>query len=111
MVFARPTVSPMAPISKPRLPAPPSRPRSWRAQSVMLGQNPYLGYRDVQEILALSASSRLDAGSHENGFSGFNGGGLMFDREGGFGRLDAGAAVALARNWSQTSTRANEQQL
>ena len=81
------------------------------AVALMLGQNPNLGYRDVQEILALSATSRLDGNSHENGFGGFNGGGLMFDREGGFGRLDAGAAVALARNWTQTSTLANEQEL
>ena len=72
------------------------------AVALMLAANPDLGYRDVQEILALSATSRLDGHSVANGFDGFNGGGLMFDRSGGFGMLDASAAVALARNWSYT---------
>jgi len=81
------------------------------AVALMLGENPHLGYRDVQEILVLSSASRVGGHSVENGFDGFNGGGLLFDREGGFGRLDAEAAVALARNWSTTSTLDNEQQL
>ena len=79
--------------------------------ALMLAENPDLGYRDVQEILAISATSRIDGLSQENGFGAFNGGGLMFEREGGFGMLDASAAVALARNWSQTSTFANEKEL
>jgi subtilisin-like proprotein convertase family protein len=81
------------------------------AVALMLTENPNLGYRDVQEILVLSSTPRLDGHSAENGFGGFNGGGLLFDREGGFGRLDAGAAAALARNWSHTSTLADEQEL
>ncbi|MBR0875484.1 S8 family serine peptidase [Bradyrhizobium tropiciagri] len=81
------------------------------AVALMLAANPELGYRDVQEILAISATSRLDGHSAANGFDGFNGGGLMFDRNGGFGMLNASAAVALARNWSYTSTFANEKQL
>ena len=79
------------------------------AVALMLAENPNLGYRDVQEILVLSSASRVGGHSVENGFGGFNGGGLMFDRDGGFGRLDAEAAVALARNWSATSTLDNEQ--
>ena len=79
------------------------------AVALMLAANPDLGYRDVQEILVLSSASRVDGHSVENGYGAFNGGGLMFDREGGFGRLDAEAAVALARNWSTTHTLANEQ--
>ena len=79
--------------------------------ALMLAANPDLGYRDVQEILAISATSRLDGHSAANGFDGYNGGGLMFDRLGGYGMLDASAAVALARNWSYTSTAANEREL
>ena len=79
--------------------------------ALMLAENPDLGYRDVQKILAISATSRIDGLSQENGFGAFNGGGLMFQREGGFGMLDASAAVALARNWSQTSTFGNEEEL
>ena len=40
-----------------------------------------------------------------------NGGGLVFDREMGFGMLDAEAAVKLARFWTLQSTAANEQHL
>ena len=77
--------------------------------ALLLAENPNLGYRDIQEILVLSSISRTD--SVENGAGHFNGGGLMFNREGGFGMLDAGAAVALARNWTSMSTFDNEQQL
>ncbi|WP_269780316.1 S8 family serine peptidase [Methylobacterium sp. Leaf118] len=81
------------------------------AVALILGVNPTLGYRDVQEILALSAVSRVDGPTRANGATSFNGGGLMFDREGGFGRLDAAAAVNLARHWDKQSTAANEQRL
>lgn len=81
------------------------------AVALMLAANADLGYRDVQEILAISATSRLDGHSSANGFDGYNGGGLMFDRDGGFGMLDPSAAVALARNWTYTSTFANEKEL
>ena len=57
----------------------------------MLAENPDLGYRDVQEILVLSSASHLGGNSVENGYGAFNGGGLMFDREGGFGRLSGTA--------------------
>ena len=81
------------------------------AVALMLAQNSDLGARDIQEILVLSATSRVGGGSVENGFGHFNGGGLMFDRSGGFGLLNAESASALARNWSTTSTFNNEQQL
>jgi subtilisin-like proprotein convertase family protein len=76
------------------------------AVALMLDANPYLGYRDVQEILALSANSSI--GGRANGAGNFNGGGMMFDREMGFGALDAAAAVSLARNWNARSDAANE---
>lgn len=81
------------------------------AVALMLSENPLLGYRDVQEILALSAASRTDGVAAANGAAFFNGGGLMFDRQGGFGTLDAEAAVNLARNWTAQSTAANEAEL
>lgn len=81
------------------------------AVALMLAENPNLGYRDVQEILAISARSRVGGPTTENGAHGINGGGLMFDREGGFGMLDAAAAVNLARNWDAVSTAANETRL
>lgn len=79
--------------------------------ALMLAENPSLGYRDVQKILAITATSRVDGHSQENGAENVNGGGLMFDRDGGYGKLDASAAVALARNWTETSTYQNEQEI
>lgn len=78
------------------------------AVALMLAENPSLGYRDVQEILILSSRARAGGSSTENGGTHFNGGGLSFTREGGFGTLDASAAVSLARHWDKTSTAANE---
>ena len=46
-----------------------------------------------------------------NGVGNFNGGGLVFDRNMGFGTLDAEAAVKLAHHWTQQSTAANEDHL
>lgn len=99
------------------------------AVALMLAANPSLGYRDVQEILALSATSRVNPEYREydhvnhlnvqvadslpvaNGANNYNGGGLMFGHMGGFGMLDTSAAVALARNWTLQSTAANEKLL
>ncbi len=79
------------------------------AIALILQVNPNLGYRDVQDILAISArpSTRPDAVA--NGAGHVNGGGLVFDRAMGFGRLDAEAAVRLARHWTAQSTAQNEQ--
>lgn len=77
--------------------------------ALMLAANHNLGYRDEQEILALSSTSH--SGSTVNGAHDFNGGGMLFNRDVGFGMLDASAAVALARNWDHTSTLANEKEV
>ena len=79
------------------------------AVALMLQVNPFLGWRDVQEILALTARPS-DAGQ-TNGATGANGGGMLFDRNMGFGLLDAEAAVRLARHWAAQSTTANERHL
>jgi subtilisin-like proprotein convertase family protein len=92
--------------------------------ALMLEANPGLGWRDVQDILAYSA--RHQGGSlaggpllrfEENGwfFNGardWNGGGLHYSEDHGFGGLDAFRAVRLAESWALHSvvpkTSANE---
>lgn len=85
--------------------------------ALMLQANPFLGYRDVQEILAYSA--RL-IGANENtweynGAKNWNGGGLHFDadiHDLGFGLIDAQAAVRLAETWGTSAhTSANVQEV
>jgi len=78
------------------------------AIALILEVNPALGYRDIQEILAITARADLGGSARANGAGNINGGGLLFDREIGFGRLDAEAAVKLARHWTRQSTAANE---
>ena len=78
--------------------------------ALMLEANADLGYRDVQDILALS-SRRVDPVSSnwsENGASVWNGGGFFVNSDVGFGLVDAHAAVRLAETWTRTQTRANE---
>jgi len=77
--------------------------------ALMLEANPELGYRDVQEILAYSATR---AGTSEapwriNGARDWNGGGLHISDDYGFGVVDAHAAVRLAETWNAQSTKAN----
>lgn len=86
--------------------------------ALLLEANPNLGWRDVQEILAYSARhvgtgvGSGTGGSEEyawafNGADNWNGGGLHFSNDYGFGLVDAKAAVRLAETWgddSQTST-------
>ncbi len=78
--------------------------------ALILEANPDLGWRDVQEIFALSAI-QIDA-SHtswtENGASNWNGGGLHTSRWYGFGLTDTLAAVRMAETWTLQSTSANE---
>ena len=81
------------------------------AIALMLEVNPDLGYRDIQQILAITAKPSNADGAIANGAQNVNGGGLVFDREMGFGMLDAEAAVKLARFWTLQSTAANEQHL
>ncbi len=77
--------------------------------ALMLEANPDLGWRDVQEILALS-SRKTDAANASwttNGAATWNGGGMHFSNDYGFGLVDARAAVRLAETWTATSTSAN----
>src|SRR4051794_2556810 len=78
--------------------------------AMMLEANPNLGYRDVQEILALSAH-QIDPTSTSwsvNGATNWNGGGHMVSHDFGFGLVDAHAAVRLAETWNGVHTTANE---
>jgi Ca2+-binding RTX toxin-like protein len=85
--------------------------------ALMLEANPELGWRDVQEILALSARQVGDPGSltgyekygwSYNGADNWNGGGMHFSNDYGFGLVDALAAVRLAESWALQGTSANE---
>jgi len=85
--------------------------------ALMLEANPDLGWRDVQEILAMSARQVGGPGSltgsekydwSYNGASNWNGGGMHFSNDYGFGLVDALAAVRLAESWTLTGTSANE---
>ncbi|PCI31639.1 MAG: hypothetical protein COB54_09220, partial [Alphaproteobacteria bacterium] len=78
-----------------------------------------LGWRDVQEILALSArhigsdigAEQLFSDEHHgwsvNGADNFNGGGMHFSPDYGFGMLDVHAAVRLAETWTLQHTSTN----
>ncbi|MCX8101922.1 MAG: S8 family serine peptidase [Geminicoccaceae bacterium] len=80
--------------------------------ALMLEVEPRLGYRDVKEILALSAV-RIDApAGYERGQGGlWNGGALAMSRDVGAGLVDAAAAVRMAETWllggRPTQTEAN----
>ena len=78
--------------------------------ALMLEANPTLGYRDVQEILAYSASNVNDMNTswETNGAVNWNGGGLQFSHDYGFGNVDARAAVRLAETWTKQQTFFNE---
>ncbi|MCP3054989.1 S8 family serine peptidase [Aurantimonas marianensis] len=80
--------------------------------TLMVDANAGLGWRDVQDILAYSArhvGSVVDdmttAGSertpwHFNQADNWNGGGLHFSNDYGYGLVDAHAAVRLAETWN-----------
>ncbi|MAZ76357.1 MAG: hypothetical protein CMH31_03545 [Micavibrio sp.] len=82
--------------------------------ALMLEANPDLGYRDVQEILAMS-SRQTDAGGtgwagegwQTNGATNWNGGGMHFSYDYGYGNVDALAAVRMAETWTLQQTYAN----
>ena len=76
--------------------------------ALMLEANAALGYRDVQEILAYSARQNdpFSAGWQFNGAGNWNGGGLHFSHDYGFGLVDARAAVRLAETWQGQNTYA-----
>jgi len=90
--------------------------------SLILDANPNLGWRDVQDILAYSArhvgtavgggigGSEREAWSF-NGADDWNGGGMHFSIDYGYGLVDATAATRLAESWLLTHsarTSANE---
>lgn len=77
--------------------------------ALMLSVNPSLGWRDVQEILAdASYMPPPSAGGFTyDGARTWNGGGMHFSNDLGFGVVDANVAVNLARAWTQQSTSAN----
>lgn len=88
--------------------------------ALVLDANPDLGWRDVQEILTYSArqigSTTGSLAGYEkylwsfNGTDNWNGGGLHFSNDYGFGLVDALAAVRLAESWTAQSISANEVQ-
>jgi subtilisin-like proprotein convertase family protein len=81
--------------------------------ALMLQANPNLGYRDVQQILAVSARKVEDSSTQwsDNGASNWNGGGMHANHDYGFGKVDARAAVRLAESWMTQSTGTNEKSL
>lgn len=87
--------------------------------ALMLEANPALGWRDVREILALSArhtgtaigqaaSERERTPWFVNAGAGPNGGGFHVSANYGFGLVDARAAVRLAETWDAQQGSANE---
>ena len=82
--------------------------------ALMLEANPELGYRDIQQILALSAT-REGLGDHPAGSAGWqvngagnlNGGGMQHSDAFGYGFLNAHNAVRLAETWTDRQTAAN----
>ncbi len=92
--------------------------------AVMLSANRGLGWRDVQDILAITAdhttpaaltgaaSGRMVFGWTVNKADNVNGGGLHYSNDVGFGRVDALEAVRFAEVWGRfgvAQTSANEQ--
>lgn len=73
-----------------------SAPQVAGVAALVLSANPQLGYRDVQQVLLLSARhfDLLDPGLVTNGA------GLLVSHHVGFGIPDAGQAVRLALSWS-----------
>ncbi|WP_027192244.1 S8 family serine peptidase [Fundidesulfovibrio putealis] len=76
--------------------------------ALMLEANPNLGYRDVQDILALTARNTDNTASWTiNGADNWNGGGMHVNRDVGYGLVDAHAAVRLSETWTSQSTAPN----
>ncbi len=77
--------------------------------ALMLEANADLGWRDVQNILSMSAiqTDVSDPGWAVNGANNWNGGGLHFNHDFGFGALDARNAVRLSETWLLVDTEAD----
>lgn len=73
--------------------------------ALMLQANPDLSYRDVQTILALTARKDFGTGAVNgttwsfNKADNWNGSGMHFSADFGFGMVDADAAVRMAESW------------
>lgn len=73
--------------------------------ALMLEANAKLTYRDVQSILALTARKDMGAGAassttwSNNQDKAWNGVGMHFSHDFGFGMVDAAAAVRMAETW------------
>ncbi len=78
--------------------------------ALMLEANPDLGWRDVQEILALTAiqTDPSDVSWGFNAATNWNGGAMHTSRYYGFGLVDAFSAVRFAETWTEQGTSANE---
>ncbi|SFP21350.1 Regulatory P domain of the subtilisin-like proprotein convertase, partial [Variovorax sp. 770b2] len=79
--------------------------------ALMLEANPALGYRDIQAILAMTATKVSDPNGTDwvtNGAKTWNGGGMHASHDYGFGKVDARAAVRLAETWTEQNTYANQ---
>jgi len=74
--------------------------------ALMEQANAHLGWRDIQEILAYSAQYNDPASStwQYNGAVNWNGGGLHYSSDFGFGAVNAATAVALAQVWTLQNT-------
>lgn len=84
------------------------------AIALMLEANPDLGYRDIQQILALSSTREglsdtplVGDGWLTNGADNFNGGGMHYSDAFGYGFLNVHNAVRLAETWDKQQTAAN----
>lgn len=76
--------------------------------ALMLQANPKLGYRDVQDILALTARNTDKSAQWTiNAAPNWNGGGMHVSNDVGYGLVDAHAAVRLAESWNSQSTASN----
>ena len=68
--------------------------------ALLLETEPRLGYRDVKEILALSAKRIAAPAGYQRGEGTFwNGGALAMSHDVGAGLVDAAAAVRMAETW------------
>lgn len=76
--------------------------------ALMLEANSLLGWRDVRTILAMTAEQPGGIGAVTNAGTHWNGGGMRFSNDTGYGVVDARAAVRLAETWTAQSTSANE---
>ena len=76
--------------------------------ALMLEANPALGYRDIQKILAYSATHPVEQDWKTNAAFDFNLGGLPYNDQAGFGLVDAYSAVSLAETWKEQNTALNE---